>query len=99
MMYQGDCLVTMDQLRALERGKTYDIKIRDLDRVHPASRGRTIEITFCDISPRIEPWEVGPDTPLHTDPRVWMVNGDSTDGSNFIYSFHGWLIESIEATA
>jgi hypothetical protein len=96
MSYPDDCLVTMEQLHDLEQGKTYIVKVRDIENVRPESRGETFTINFRDISPSAAPMEEVPTSGFPNDPRAWMVNGHAADGSTYVYGFHAWLIESIE---
>lgn len=98
MTRPSDCLVTMEQLRALEPMKRYDVKVRDADGVSPKSRGKTFGIIFRGIAISQEhlPNTSVQDPP--NDPRFWMVQGYSADDTQLIYGFHGWLIETIEET-
>lgn len=96
MNYEGDCLVTMDDLRVLEKGARYDVKVRDLDMVRPESRGETKTIVFKEIWPADQPRSGSPpEAAFPDDPRMWMVNGHPIDDESKVYGFHGWLIEEI----
>lgn len=95
--YDGGCLITMEELRALEKGTRYDVKVRDIDMVRPDHRGETKTIVFKEIWPADRPRsDSPPEAAFPEDPRMWMVNGHPLDDESKIYGFHAWLIESIE---
>lgn len=94
--YEGDCLVTMEDLRALEKGARYDVKVRDLDMVLPDHRGETKTIIFKEIWPvRSRLIDSSPKAAFPDDTRMWMVNGHPVEDDSMTYGFHAWLIEEI----
>lgn len=89
-------IVTMEQLHDLEQGKTYTVKVRDIDGVRPESRGTEFKFTFRDLSPADKGLaEPIPSFGFSDNPNDWMVNGVSADDEEIIYGFHAWLIEEI----
>jgi hypothetical protein len=89
-------IISMDALHDLEQGKEYIVKIRDIDGVQPDSRGKEFQVTFRSIEPNNDMLsEPIPHGGFSNNPAEWKVIGDATDGSGYVYGFHGWLIEEI----
>lgn len=87
-------IVTLDQLRALNPGSTYNIKVRDIDGVNPESRGKTFKVVFkgLDIDRHLGESEPGV---ISFSATVYMVHCYDAENTHLQYSFHAWLIEEM----
>jgi hypothetical protein len=90
-----DSLISLDEMRDLVEGSPYRIKVRDIDRAAPGSRGASFDVVFnaLDVSDDFKT-RLGEFDP--EDPRYWMLYCFSVDDPKLLYGFHAWLVESIE---
>lgn len=92
-------MITLDELRALQKGQRVCVYVADIERALPESRGQGFECTVDHVSPERPGefdgvWMLWATRGLPAEAVLLLPSGKSV--SEVTYGFHDWLIERVE---